>query len=69
MPYKRYCLIGLFAGMEVLYGIADGGEVLLERLLGNDDGAPAVIGVEGERWGILQTAVEKKDDMTFRVVD
>ena len=55
--------------MEVLDCIANGGEVLLERLLGNDDGAPAVIGVEGERWGILQTAVEKKDDMTFRVVD
>ena len=55
--------------MEVLYGITDGGEVLLERLLGNDNSAPAVIGVEGERWGILQTAVKKKDDMTFRVVD
>ena len=55
--------------MDVLDCIANGGEVLLERLLGDDNSAPAVIGVEGERWGILQTAVEKKDDMTFRVVD
>ena len=55
--------------MEVLDCIANGGEVLLERLLGNDDGAPAVIGVEGERWGILQTAVEEEDDMMVGIIN
>ena len=69
MPYKRYCLIGLFAGMEVLYGITDGGEVLLERLLRDNDRAAAVIGVKRERGSFLQTAVEEKDYMVIGIIN
>ena len=69
MPYKRYCLIGLFAGMEVLYGITDAGEVLLESLLRDNDRAAAVIGVKRERGSFLQTAVEEKDDMVIGIIN
>ena len=34
--------------MQILYGIADGGEVLLKSVLGDDDRAAAVVGMERE---------------------
>ena len=55
--------------MEVLYGITDGGEVLLESFLRDNDRAAAVIRVEGERRGILQTVVEEEDDMMVGIIN
>ena len=34
--------------MQVLHGVADGGEVLLKSVLGDDDCAAAVVGMERE---------------------
>ena len=34
--------------MQILYGVADGGEVLLKSVLGDDDCTAAVVGVERE---------------------
>ena len=55
--------------MQILYGIADGGEVLLKSVLGDDDCAAAVVGMERERRGIFQTAVEKENDVVVGVVN
>lgn len=59
----------ILAGMDVFDRITNSGEVLLKSLLADDDRAPAVIGVEGERRGFLETAVQKKDDMMFGIIN
>lgn len=66
MPRKAPYLI---AGMDVFDRIADSGKVLLKSLLADDDRAPAVIGVEGERRGFLETAVQEENDMVFRIIN
>ena len=57
------------SGSNVFHLVADGGEELLEGLLRDDDCAATIIGVETERRGVFQTAVQKEDDMMVRVVD
>lgn len=66
MPRKAPYLI---AGMDVFDRIADSGEVLLKSLLADDYGAAAVIGMEGKRRGFLETAVQKKDDVMFGIIN
>jgi len=50
-------------GLNILHCVADGSEVLPERLLRNYNSASAVIRVERERRGIFQPAVEEENDM------
>lgn len=59
----------LVCGTDVLHPIAEGGEVALESVLGNDDGAATVVGMEGERGGVAKAAVEEKDDVVVGIVD
>ena len=55
--------------MDVLHFVADEGEELLESGLVDDDRAAAVVGVETERLGFLEAAVQKENDMVVRIVD
>ena len=55
--------------MEILDWVANSGEVLAERLLGDNDRASAVIGVEREGGCILETAIEEEDDMMIGIID
>lgn len=55
--------------MQPLHGVADGGEVLLKSVLGDDDRAAAVVGMERERRGVTKAAVEKENDVVVRVVN
>ena len=55
--------------MDILDSVADCSEVLLERLLADDDGATAVVGVERERRSFAEPAVEEKDDMMVGIID
>ena len=55
--------------MQILHGIADGGEVVLKSVLGDDDCAAAVVGMERERRGVFQTAVEEENDVVVCVVN
>ena len=41
----------------------------MESVLGDDDGAAAVVGMEGERGGVAKAAVEEKDDVVVGIVD
>ena len=59
----------LVCGTDVLHPIAKRGEVALESVLGNDDGAAAIVGMEGERGGVAETAVEEEDDVVVGIVD
>ena len=56
-------------GLNILHCVADGSEVLPERLLRDNDRASAVIRVERERRGILETAVEEENDMMVSIID
>ena len=51
-------------GLDILHCVADGSEVLPESLLRDNDRASAVVGMEGERGGILETAVSERTDRT-----
>ena len=55
--------------MQILYGVADGGEVVLKSVLRDDDRATAVVGMERERRGIFQPAVEEENDMMVSIID
>ena len=50
-------------GLNIFHCVADGSEVLPERLLRNYNSTSAVVGVERERMGIFQPAVEEENDM------
>ena len=62
---------------NVFVGVADGGEVALEVLEGDDHRSPAVIGMEGERlvFGLAvvvvveQGCIEEQMDVVLLVVD
>ena len=56
-------------GLDILHCVADGSEVLPESLLRDNDRASAVVGMEGERGGILETAVEEENDMMVSIID
>ena len=49
--------------------IADGSQVLLESGLGDHYRSATVVGVERERGSLLQTAIEKEDNMMVGIVD
>ena len=49
--------------------IADAGQVLLESVLRDHYRSATVVGVERERGSLLQTAIEKEDDMMVGIVD
>ena len=55
--------------MQILYRITYCREVLLKSVLGDDDCAAAVVGMERERRGIFQTAVEEENDVVVGVVN
>ena len=56
-------------GLDILHCVADGSEVLPESLLRNYNSASAVVGMEGERRGIFQPAVEEENDMMVSIID
>ena len=60
---------GESAQLDVLVCVADDGEVALKVGAGDDDGAAAVVGMEGEGGGLKEAGVEEEVDVVLRVVD
>ena len=55
--------------IDIFNLIADAGQVLLESVLRDHYRSATVVGVERERGSLLQTAIEKEDDMMVGIID
>ena len=55
--------------IDIFDFIADTGQVLLESVLRDHYRSATVVGVERERGSLLQTAIEKEDDMMVGIID